>query len=410
MMGLLAEAPFLHNTFKRSHGLDTLRSVAILSVIVYHLLAFHGDTVPDAVLPIVRIGWMGVDLFFVLSGYLIASQLFKPYLSGERPGLWQFYRNRLYRVMPAFFVVLGLYLSIPSWREAETLAPVWQYATFTFNLLASHPAGKGFSHVWSLCVEEHFYLFLPLIVLFAMRRPSLRRAVTAIAALVLFGVAIRAWFLFHMLRPLAAQDDGFGTAFMRHIYYPTYSRLDGLLAGVSLALVKTFRPTWWAQIARRGHLLLALGVAFAGVAVYLVRDQYAAETGTSVASVLFAFPVLALGLACMVASALSSNGWLRLKIPGAQLCATLAYCLYLTQKELLHLVDLWFPRLEDFSRLAWFAVYLAVCFAVAGVLHLCVERPFLLLRDRRRARARVDRKVQPGLVLVAERAGEDANL
>ena len=383
--------------------------MAIFSVIVFHLWGFHGDTVPDALLPLVRIGWMGVDLFFVLSGYLIASQLFKPYLVGERPGLWQFYRNRLYRVMPAFFVVLGLYVFVPSWRETNALASLWQYATFTFNLLADHPAGKGFSHVWSLCVEEHFYLFLPLIVMFAMRRPSLRRAVTVIVAFVLIGVALRAWFLFHLLRPLAGQDDGFGAAYMSHIYYPTYSRLDGLLAGVALALVKTFRPGWWAQIARRGHSLLALGIVLVGLVVYLVRDAHPATTGADISSVLFAFPLLALGLACLVASALSTNGWLRLKVPGAQICAALAYCLYLTQKELLHLIDLLFPRLEDFSRLAWFAVYLAACFAVAGALHLCVERPFLLLRDRQRAdgKTRSDSKRQAAFVLAAETAGED---
>ena len=387
----------MQNRTTRSHGLDTLRSVAILSVIVFHVWGFHGNTVPNALLPVVRIGWMGVDLFFVLSGYLIASQLFRPYCAGARPSLWQFYRNRLYRVMPAFFVVLGFYLLIPAWRETDTLAPTWQYATFTFNLLTDHPAWKGFSHVWSLCVEEHFYLFLPLIVLFAMRRPSLRRAVTVIAAFVLFGVAIRAWFLFHLLRPLAAQDGGFGAAYMSHIYYPTYSRLDGLLAGVSLALVKTFRPAWWARIARSGHVLLALGVVLVCGVVYLVNDGHPAETGADISSVLFAFPLLALGLACLVASALSTNGWLRLRVPGAQLCATLAYCLYLTQKEILHLIDLWFPRLEDLSRLAWIVVYLAVCFAVAGVLHFCIERPFLLLRDRHgvRTRARDETRVQP---------------
>jgi peptidoglycan/LPS O-acetylase OafA/YrhL len=339
---------------------------------------------------------MGVDLFFVLSGYLIASQLLKPYRIGERPGLWQFYRNRLYRVMPAFFAVLTLYAFVPQWRESDALAPIWQYATFTFNLLADHPAGKGFSHIWSLCVEEHFYLFLPLMVLAAMRRPSLRRAATVVIAFILFGIAIRGWFLYHLLRPLAEQDDGFGTAYMRHVYYATYSRLDGLLAGVSLALIKTFRTAWWARIARHGHALLAGGVALTGLVIYLTHDQHPAETGTSAVSVLFAFPLLALGLACLVASALSVNGWLRIRIPGAQLCATLAYCLYLTQKELLHLVDLWFPNLGEASRLTWFAVYMALCFAVAGALHLSVERPFLLLRDRRPSRrARAEIATQP---------------
>jgi peptidoglycan/LPS O-acetylase OafA/YrhL len=374
----------LQNPTFRSHGLDTLRSVAILAVIGYHLLAFHGDTVPDWALPFVRMGWMGVDLFFVLSGYLIASQLLRKYSAGGRPGLWEFYRNRLYRVMPAFFVVLGLYLVVPAFRESETIAPAWQYATFTFNLLTDHPAGKNFSHVWSLCVEEHFYLFFPLIVWAAMRRPSLRRGVGLVVAFVLLGVAVRGWVLFHLLLPLADQD-GFGAAFMRTMYYPTYSRLDGLLAGVSLAMVKTFRPAWWAQIARLGHSLLLVGLGLAGGALFLFDDRFPAETGTSIASMLFGFPLLALGLACLVASALSANGWLRLRIPGAQTCATLAYCLYLTQKQMLHLTDDWFPRLEQSGRLPWLLVYLGVCFAAAAALHWCVERPFLRLRDRRRS-------------------------
>jgi peptidoglycan/LPS O-acetylase OafA/YrhL len=312
--------------------------------------------------------------------------------------------------MPAFFVVLGLYLFLPPFRETETLAPAWQYVTFTFNLLADHPAWKGFSHVWSLCVEEHFYLFLPLIVWACLRRPSLRRSVTLLAAFVVSGVAVRAYFLFHLLRPLAGQDE-FGAAFMRHIYYPTYSRLDGLLAGVSLAMVKSFRPAWWAQITRRGHTFLLLGVALAGAAVLVFKDRHPATTGTSVASVVFGFPLLALGLACLVASALSSNGWLRLKVPGAKLCATLAYCLYLTQKQMLHLVDAWFPRLEQAGRLPWLLVYLTVCFAVAGALHLCVERPFLILRDRRRGlvRAGNDIKVPTHFPLIPEPAGENEN-
>jgi peptidoglycan/LPS O-acetylase OafA/YrhL len=370
----------------RFHGLDTLRAVAICAVIFFHLLTYHSQTLPDALVPVARLGWMGVDLFFVLSGYLIASQLFRPYCAAERPSLRMFYRNRLYRVLPTFLVVLALYLAVPLWREAPSLAPAWQYITFTFNLLAESPSRQSFSHVWSLCVEEHFYLFLPLIVIAAMRRPSLRRGVTLVAAFVIFGVAIRAFFLFHLLRPLAGDDEGFGNAFMQHIYYPTYSRLDGLLAGVTLAAVKEFRPGWWARIARHGHALLAAGVALVAVEVYLTKDLHPAATGTSVLSVLFGFPILDWGLGCIVASALSTNGWLRFRFPGAQICATLAYALYLTQKEMLHLVDAWFPHLEDASRLAWVAVYGVACLVVAGALHVCVERPFLRLRDRQTRR------------------------
>lgn len=120
----------------RAHGLDTLRSLAILSVILFHAHSFHGDkTFPEFLVPASRFFWMGVDLFFVLSGYLIATQFFRPYLAGRTPGLWAFYRNRLFRVIPAYAVVLILYLILPVWREDTNLPPLWQMLTFTQNLI-----------------------------------------------------------------------------------------------------------------------------------------------------------------------------------------------------------------------------------------------------------------------------------
>ena len=366
----------------RVPGLDTLRSLAILSVIGYHLMAFHGqNTLPGFLLPAARIGWMGVDLFFVLSGYLIASQLLKPYLAGAQPSLWTFYRNRFFRVLPVYLVVLLLYYVLPVWPENHALAPLWQYLTFTFNLFLDLNRSRAFTHVWSLCVEEHFYLFLPLVVLLAMRKPSARKAALLLIGLVLLGIAIRGYFLFHLLRPLQ-EDDNFGIAFMERIYYPTYSRLDGLLAGVTLALIKTFRPAWWAWLTRRGYSLLALGAALLGVAIWIFNDQFPAFTGTSIVSVLFGFPLSAAGLACLVLCALSKNGLLRYKLPGAQLGATLAYSLYLTHKEMIHLVDRALPQLQQAGPYAWLAAYASCCLALAGALYLCIERPFLRLRDR----------------------------
>lgn len=103
----------------RSAGLDTLRSLAILSVMMFHVYAFHGvGALPSTLEFAARMGWMGVDLFFVLSGYLIGSQLLRPYLRGERARLWTFYRNRAFRVLPAYCTVLALYLAIPVWRES----------------------------------------------------------------------------------------------------------------------------------------------------------------------------------------------------------------------------------------------------------------------------------------------------
>jgi peptidoglycan/LPS O-acetylase OafA/YrhL len=364
-------------------GLDTLRALAIISVIAYHVSLFHGDeTLPAFLLPAVQMGWMGVDLFFVLSGYLIASQFLRPYRFGERPSLGAFYRNRFYRILPAFFAVLILYLALPLWRESPNLPPLWELLTFTQNLFVDRSRFRAFSHVWSLCVEEHFYLIFPLVVLASMRKRSMRITVAILLSLVVSGILIRTYFLFHLLRPIAASGGPFGILFLERIYYPTYSHLDGLLAGVTVAIVRTLRPVQWSALARRGNQLFCIGACVVGLAVYLTKDFWDSVTGVSAVGTVIGFPVLSLGLGLVVASALSTNGWLRIKIPGARLIATLAYSLYLTHKELIHLVDLWFPSIAEGAKYRWLAVYAAVCLVVAAALYLCVERPFLRLRDR----------------------------
>lgn len=90
----------------RLHGLDTLRALAIVVVMLYHF-NMQG-LLPSLMEPVAKIGWVGVDLFFVLSGFLISSQLLKPYLTGGEPSLKDFYTRRAYRILPAFFVVLLL--------------------------------------------------------------------------------------------------------------------------------------------------------------------------------------------------------------------------------------------------------------------------------------------------------------
>jgi peptidoglycan/LPS O-acetylase OafA/YrhL len=104
----------------RLAGLDTLRALAILLVMLFHL---HW-LLPDGSGPIARFGWMDVDLFFVLSGYLIGSQLLKPLREGRGVSLTGFYRNRAYRILPAYLVLLALDGLWPAWREDTGMSPL----------------------------------------------------------------------------------------------------------------------------------------------------------------------------------------------------------------------------------------------------------------------------------------------
>lgn len=364
-------------TFKRLHGLDTLRALAIAAVMMYHLNM--QDLLPPLINPVARMGWIGVDLFFVLSGYLIGSQLFKPYLTGQRPSLKDFYTRRAFRILPAFFVVFLLYLFVPLWREAPGLHAPWQYASFTWNLLLlGYPENRAFSHIWSLCVEEHFYLFFPLLLLLVLRKPSAMRGACVVLVLVLGGVALRAWLLHSILQ---RADDQQGVMMMKYIYYPTYSRLDGLVMGVSLAAVRTFRVVWWARFTRHGGPLALVGFATVLGALWLCGFDYPSPDLSL--SVVLAFPALACGFGLLVASAVCEKGWMGTRIPGASTLAALAYSLYLTHKSVAHATHLLLPGLTAEPGWLSSATYATACLSVASLLYFGVERPFLELRVRR---------------------------
>lgn len=364
---------------QRQHGLDTLRALAIVVVMVFHLQTY----LPEFLEPVGRVGWMGVDIFFVLSGFLIGSQLLKPYLRGQKLSLADFYRRRAFRILPAYLLMVLLYFTVPAWRESPGISPPWMFLTFTQNFFIDYSVHQAFSFAWSLCVEEHFYLVLPLLVLLLMKRPSFRRTVALLAAVALAGMAARGYVLFHILRPLSNTDDGFGLAYLERIYYPTYMRLDGLLVGVSLALVKTFRPHWWAALAARGHAATLGGTIFVATAIWLFRDRFSSVTGVAAWGTVIGFPILSIGFGLLLLSSVSRNGLLnRFRIPGAELVATLAFSLYLTHKEAVHLDRLLLPSLTAEPGFGSLCLYAATCLAVAATLYVCVERPFMLLRDR----------------------------
>jgi peptidoglycan/LPS O-acetylase OafA/YrhL len=350
-------------------GLDTLRALAILSVVLYHLTIF--GELPASILRLTYFGWMGVDLFFVLSGFLIGHQVLRPYLSGRQLSIKDFYRRRTYRILPAYLAVLAIYFLVPVWREFPYLAPLWKFLSFTMNLGFSFDR-RGFSHAWSLCVEEHFYLVLPLIVVALMRRPSARKTVSVIAFIVFFGIGLRAFLVTHY-------PDDVWTG----IYYPTYTRLDGLLTGVVLAVVRNFRPAWWQVLMQRGHTLLLTGALLVGCVVWMFRDyDLGNSTGSAMWGVILGLPLLAIGLGLITASSVSTNSFLaRVKIPGAEMLASLAFSLYLTHKAIAHMVMERFPHITSPQGPASWLLYAFACLSAAWLLHVIVERPFLRLRD-----------------------------
>src|SRR4051794_31653577 len=99
-------------TRNRQPGLDLLRAIAIVSVVLYHAGLF-GFVLP---FDVQRFGWIGVDLFFVLSGYLIAGQFLSALARGKMPNVRRFYERRALRILPAFLAIVAVYVFLPALR------------------------------------------------------------------------------------------------------------------------------------------------------------------------------------------------------------------------------------------------------------------------------------------------------
>src|SRR5207245_2058045 len=115
---------------ERQPGLDLLRALAIIVVVIYHAALF-GFKLPGRV---DRFGWIGVDLFFVLSGYLIGGQLLAPLARGRPIDLPRFFTRRALRILPAYLIILAVYAFLPSWREYPDMSPLWNFFVSVQNI------------------------------------------------------------------------------------------------------------------------------------------------------------------------------------------------------------------------------------------------------------------------------------
>lgn len=245
----------------RLRGLDLLRAAAILLVLMTHYSGFVSHAATFGVIG--QVGWAGVDLFFVLSGYLIGNQLLAPAARGEPLALKTFFVRRLLRTLPNYYVVLAVYWLLPGPPLGGSgMAAPWRFLTFTQNVGLAY--GQTFTHSWSLCIEEQFYLLLPLVVLALARIGSpVRLAWGLLAGAIAAGMATRA----------AAYALHGHDAFMAEVYYSSFCRADELLPGVAIALLRNFHPHAFARLLRHANALCAAGLVLsAGILTCIQLD------------------------------------------------------------------------------------------------------------------------------------------
>src|SRR6478672_3324560 len=238
-------------------GIDALRAIAVLAVFLYHA----------------GVGWMpggflGVDVFFVISGYLITSLLLSEQRRTGRVRLGQFWLRRARRLLPAVGVLIAVTMIVAAIVEPERLTELrgdaisslayvanWHFIFEHQSYFDQFQRPSLFRHLWSLSVEEQFYLYWPLVFAAGMTLFGRKRLLAGVLAGALGSIAL-AWILFNP-----------GTDASR-VYYGTDTHAVGLLAGVALALV-------WSTLELRGRkagafvgpLLDAVGVIALGYVV-----------------------------------------------------------------------------------------------------------------------------------------------
>ncbi len=229
----------------RRPALTGLRGIAAMMVVLHHIGAsIMRDTGPGVVQ--VHGGFLGVDIFFVLSGFLITAGLLEQFDRDGSIRLRGFYRRRTLRLGPALVAMLGLWsvyclavLDLSGRRVAETVAVVGTYTT-NYYKLEDRDVIPGLRHMWTLAIEEQFYLLWPLALLLLLRRRA-RVVPLLVGALIVAVTANRA-----VQFPRAEH--------IYDVYFRTDTHVDGMLWGILLCFA--WRAGW--LVPRRFRALGAL--------------------------------------------------------------------------------------------------------------------------------------------------------
>jgi peptidoglycan/LPS O-acetylase OafA/YrhL len=348
--------------------LDGLRAFAIWFVLVGHLLFTYPSTpastafLPHTVADVLEHGWLGVDLFFVLSGFLITGILLATKSRGSRAYFRRFYARRAARILPLYFVVLIVLV----------VALRGQYATFfAFCALLSANLASLFNvHIpdaagpyWSLAVEEQFYLIWPWLVLWLSAE---RLSLAAISVIVL--------------------EPFLRLGVHQHALELMWYRADGLAMGAFLAV---WFSTWNGEISRARSLALALVGIAATITIVGIPFGILHE-GDASTSFRITQAVCIFGALLVVAVAYSGQRIVApLRWRALSLTALLSYCLYLIHKPVSDgfvwalAGNSWYAQLSPEASLAFRAAcVIAIAYAIAALSRRFIELPFIKLGQK----------------------------
>lgn len=354
---------------KRIYGLDVLRTIAILTVVVRHMFSLFGFPLGKAVAD--ALYFNGVFMFFVLSGYLIGSILLRTFSEKEAtPGtLATFWRDRWLRTLPAYYCVLLLLVGVAVLCNHRSLHE------FRFVFIFSENLNDGevplFGESWSLAVEEWFYLVIPVLLFIGIQMGSLKRVVPVIiAGIFIFSLTVK---LIRIHQYGINNYDATAPTLYRSIAYSVPTRIDCLLFGLLGAYLQFYAFRIW----NSKNTLFAIGITG-----FLLNHFYKVYTELNFYNLYLQEPVELLCIAMTLPKLTTIKTGKGAIAKTVTFIASTSYAMYLVHNAVFQ-----YLLLPQFPHHLWLQITAYFIWAIGGayLLYITVEKAGLQVRKRLRA-------------------------
>ena len=366
------------NYEKRIFGLDIMRAVAILLVVCSHAVWIFPQT-KNVLTDLMSIaGVIGVEIFFVLSGFLIGRIIYNLFVSSEftRKDITYFWVRRWFRTLPNYYLILVFNVLLAMFLGTSMPDNLWHYFFFMQNFSWEMPLFFGES--WSLPIEEFAYIIGPLLlylVLFLKLKISKSRLFFLITSLiVVFFFMTKVYY--NISHP--ETDMMFWNVNIKAV---TIYRIDAIYYGVLAAYLSLVKPNFWRRF--RFLFLIIGGALFLGLNFIIPTQQVFIETHPFFWNVLY-LPINSIAIAFMLPLLSQIKSAPKLIVVPITIISLISYSMYLIHYSVvMQLMKHVFPTegLSNSNLLIYLSIYFIITLIGSYMLYVFFERPMTNLRD-----------------------------